>query len=429
MHTNRFFKVLTVKPFLFLLTAEIFSQLAINMLNFVLIIVAFGVSNSNTGVSGVVLSFTIPSVLFGIMAGAYVDKWNKKTVLFMTNIIRGALVLLLIFSSTHLVFIYILTFAVSIVTQFFIPAEAPMIPLLIGKEMLLTANALFGMAIYASIFIAYALSGPMLLLFGRINVLIILTVFFILAGVFSYLIKAAGPLRNEAASGGKVNLGRELAKEIKQAFTMLSKNKLIHNALFLLTLAQILILSLVVIGPGYAKHILHMNIDKFPVFFVTPIIVGMIVGTVLLGTVLHKYSKQWLTTIGLFFMGLSVLLLPYGSLFFSKSFIRLLNIHLPNTLDINLLHIMIFLAFIFGLSNALLFVPSNTQLQEETTDQTRGKVYGILNTMVGVFSFIPILLVGGLADLFGIKDVLTALGFLAMIFALFRSRILVKGIN
>jgi hypothetical protein len=58
-----------------------------------------------------------------------------------------------------------MTFGVSLVTQFFIPAETPIIPLLVRKELLLSANALFGMGIYASIFLAYALSGPLLFIF------------------------------------------------------------------------------------------------------------------------------------------------------------------------------------------------------------------------------------------------------------------------
>ena len=57
------------------------------MFNFVLVLIAFAVSNSNTAVSGVVIAFMLPSLLLGVLAGVYVDRRNKKNVLFATNIL------------------------------------------------------------------------------------------------------------------------------------------------------------------------------------------------------------------------------------------------------------------------------------------------------------------------------------------------------
>lgn len=99
-----------------------------NLLNFILLIVVFNLSNSNIAVAGVVLSFTVPSILFGILAGVYVDKWNKKNVLVYTNALRAVAVFPLIFVSHQLFFVYGLSFLVSLITQFFIPAETPIIP-------------------------------------------------------------------------------------------------------------------------------------------------------------------------------------------------------------------------------------------------------------------------------------------------------------
>jgi hypothetical protein len=49
-------------------------------------------------------------------------------------------------------------------------------------------------------------------------------------------------------------------------------------------------------------------------------------------------------------------------------------------------------------------------LQEKTSETYRGKVYGLLNALVGIASFIPIILVGGFADLIGVSKVLTGIG-------------------
>src|SRR3989344_6294006 len=125
------FRALTHKPFLFLFLAEIFSQIAMNMVNFVLIIVVFNLTNSSTAVSGVVLSYTLPAVFLGLLAGAIVDRWDKKKILIITNILRAFLLLDLAFFHSHLLPIYAFSLGVFIVTQFFIPAETPMIQALV----------------------------------------------------------------------------------------------------------------------------------------------------------------------------------------------------------------------------------------------------------------------------------------------------------
>lgn len=405
---NRIIRTLAIRPFFFLVLAEIFSQIAVNMFNFVIIIVVFTISSSNTAVSGAILSFTIPQLLFGLLAGVYVDKWNKKKVLYASNFLRAFLVLLLIFFHSNLVFIYILTFTISLVSQFFIPAETPMIPIVVRKDLLLSANAIFGMVIYSSIFIAYAISGPLLILLGRTFTFGILGIFFLLAAFFATLIKVETKTERKLIDIDRFKLS--LGDEIRSVIEFFRKAKVIYQALFLLTLSQILILVLAEIGPGYAHQIVRIRVEEFPLFFVTPAVIGAALAAIILGSRLHKHPKSSLTKIGLFLLGLSVLLLPYGSKVESRSFVQTINSYLPHTLNINILHIMVVLAFIMGVANSLIFVPSNTILQEETLEKFRGKVYGALNTMVGLFSFLPILIVGGLADLFGVKAVITGVG-------------------
>ena len=81
--------------------AQIFSQLAANILNFALIIRVFDLSQNtsfaNIAVSLLVLAFGVPSIIFAVLAGAYVDHMDRKKVLVITNILRALLVLLFLF--------------------------------------------------------------------------------------------------------------------------------------------------------------------------------------------------------------------------------------------------------------------------------------------------------------------------------------------
>ena len=67
---------------------QITSQIALNMLYFVLAIKVYQDTRSNAAVSYMILAFGIPSIIFGIVAGGIVDKCNKRTVLLMSNIVR-----------------------------------------------------------------------------------------------------------------------------------------------------------------------------------------------------------------------------------------------------------------------------------------------------------------------------------------------------
>src|SRR3989338_810278 len=106
---NRLLRVLSIRPFFNLWMAEIFSQIAFNMMNFILIVVAFDLTHSNTAVSGIVLSFTIPAILFGVFAGSFVDKRDKKTILVWTNLLRAILLFVLAFFHTNIFLLYVLT--------------------------------------------------------------------------------------------------------------------------------------------------------------------------------------------------------------------------------------------------------------------------------------------------------------------------------
>ncbi len=410
---NPLITALRVPSFSFLLISEFFSQFAMNLLNFILLIIVFKISSSNLAVAGVILSFTLPSILFGILAGVLVDRWNKKRVLVYTNILRAAAAFPLILISNELFFIYFLTFLVSLITQFFVPAETPIIPQLVPKHLLLPANALFSMGIFGSIVVAYALSGPFLLILGSVNIFIFITLLFIVASVFALLIKFNIP--SDSPNQGRI----EIFKEIKDAFSLMAKKEKIYHSLFILTLLQTLILVIAVIGPGYATNILKIQVEKFPLLFVTPAVLGMSAGALIIGNFLQNLEKQSLVKYGLLLIGLIVLVFPHGDVITSQEFIKELNQLLPSLVNINNIHLMMFMAVIVGFAFSLVFVPSNTLIQEETTDTQRGKIYGTLNTFVGAVSIAPVLGVGIVADLFGVGKVLSVIGATIILISVF----------
>src|SRR4029079_13025016 len=76
----------------------------------------------------------------------------------------------------------------------------------------------------------------------------------------------------------------------------------------------------------------------------------------------------------------------------------------------SLLAIVVLIALLAGIAYASVAIPSQTQLQEDLPEDVRGRVFGILNMLVSVASFAPILIVGPLSDFIGTTTVLIAVG-------------------
>ncbi|MCC6758382.1 MAG: MFS transporter [Candidatus Omnitrophica bacterium] len=92
------------------------------------------------------LSFTIiPVFIVGPIAGVYVDRWDKRTTLFICDIARGLLVLAIpfLFMQKHsIIEIYIVVFLIFCFSRFYVPAKMSIVPELVPAENILMANSL-----------------------------------------------------------------------------------------------------------------------------------------------------------------------------------------------------------------------------------------------------------------------------------------------
>jgi MFS family permease len=414
---NHIFSALAEKSFLYAWIGEILALIATNIFNFFLVLVVFDLTHSNTANSGVVLTIIVPSIIFGVLAGAYVDRWNKKKVLIIVNITRSLLLVLLAFNVNNLYFLYAISFIFSFITQFFIPAELPILPSIVDRKNLYSANALFGISIYGSILIAYVLAGPLIILLKPFGTLWLLSVILFIASVFIFFIQLAYLKKMQ---NGEEEERENIFIDMKYALSLISHTKDVSQSIFFLALSQTLVLVLATIAPGYASSVLGIPIVQFPMLFVAPAALGVVVGAGVLISFFQNRSKYKLITIGIFLSAISMLFLPYGSRVASKGFVQIINLYLPKFLHIDILHIVIVLAFILGFANSLVFVPANTMLQEKTSEEFRGKVYGFLNAFIGVLSLLPVIIVGGLADLVGVGVVITGIGVFLLVVGILR---------
>jgi MFS family permease len=85
--------------------------------------------------------------------------------------------------------------------------------------------------------------------------------------------------------------------------------------------------------------------------------------------------------------------------------------------QISLLSVVTVVAFAAGIAYAFVAVPAQTQLQEELPENIRGRVFGVLNMLVSIASFLPIIIVGPIADAVGTSWVVAGAAIVVLLVA------------
>lgn len=416
-------ELLSDTPFLNFILSVAFSQIASNMMNVVLIFLVSFLTSSNFSVAILVLTFMIPQIFLSFIGGIIADLKNKKMILLTGNLLRALILVVLLINNKSIILVYLVSFFISVITQFYVPAEAPLLPALVARKNLTAANSIFGIALFGSILLGYILAGPAVSTLGRSYVFVLLSTFFVIAGYLIYLVPDKVGSNNNHSNGSLFNkFGYTLKNELKNTYKLISDIEGIAGSFMLLIFSQIIIVVIATIIPGYARGILEVPVEELSLLLFSPAAIGMLVGSFLLGSAWKSKDKGKIMTIGIFISSLVFILFPLNSRIVSRDIFRLINSFLPHILKVNVLHFTVVIAFLAGFSNACIFIPSQTILQEKVPEFFRSKIYGLLFAFIALFSLIPIILSGWIADIFGVGTVLFIIG--SLIFCLGLSRVI-----
>jgi Na+/melibiose symporter-like transporter len=101
-------------------------------------------TGSTLASGGLLLASFLPLVVLGSLAGVFVDRWDRRRTMIITNLLHAFVLLPLLFvhDGGAIWVIYLVIFTQSCLQQFFRPAEQSLVPLLVEPQQLLTANAL-----------------------------------------------------------------------------------------------------------------------------------------------------------------------------------------------------------------------------------------------------------------------------------------------
>jgi MFS family permease len=132
----------------------------------------------------------LPRLLFGSVAGVFVDRWDRKRVMVITSIAQGIIILplLLVQSAESRWIVYVVSFFQTTFAMFFGPAENALLPLLVPEADLLPANSLNALNNNFARLIGRLIGGAILAISGLSGVVLFDSITFVIAGLMIFAI-------------------------------------------------------------------------------------------------------------------------------------------------------------------------------------------------------------------------------------------------
>jgi MFS family permease len=404
IHRGGFKELLINSEFRLIWASQITSQLADKFLVYSLLTVTYQRSGANTQEAIVLLAYTSPSVLLSPIAGVYADRFDKRRLMMLTNLIRAGLILMVPILSLIPYFqgvtwhLLVITLLFSSVGQFFAPAEASSLPFIMPKRSLVTATSVFTLTIVVTLVVGLPISSVLVRLFGSTAPYFVAAGLFASAAVFNYLMRTQlSAAITEKHQRVQVNELTRVWRAVTETVTFIRERPQLLRSFGQLGLAVMLIFTIFTLSQGYMKTVLNLD-PRDSYIILVPAALGMGAVAVYLGRG-HVANRGNLITQGMLALGVMLFLMgigPYGlSVLHAKGF---------------------FLAFaavvggFFGAAFGAVFIPAVTLLQESTAPEQRGRTFGAMFTVLNLAIAIPLFLAGLAADTFGLNLVLVLLG-------------------
>jgi len=337
-------------------------------------VVTFNFHGTPTQVSFILISFLLPLAVISPIAGVYVDRWNVKATMIASDLIRGVLVLILIFAK-DLNTIYGVFVLLSTVSSFFIPAQAVALRTITPPAGLLSANALMSQAVQGMQIIAPALAGLLVQWVGA-NACFIFDgfSFFFSAGMLMTLTINRAPVSAEHAA-------RTVFASMRQGVSFIFTHSAISFVVIAMTSGMFAVRCFGALLSVYVRDVLAAGSAIFGGLN-SLIGVGMIIASQMLPRLARRASHELLVLCGLGGMGVAV---------FTTAAFGKLAVTAASMLGL-------------GFFAAFVMIPSQTLLQRETPQEMLGRVSSSLMSLLAISQVLAMFAAGPAAQSAGIRN-------------------------
>jgi len=341
-------------------------------------VVTFQLHGTPTEVSMILVAFLAPFALVSPVAGVYVDKWNTKWTMIASDLIRAALVLILLFLR-DLWSIYAVLFLLSTTSTFFVPAQSIAVRALAPAAGLLAVNALMSQAMQAAQIISPGISGLLVDGLGASSCFLFDSVSFL----FSAAMVATLTIHRQGAPTAARNTSvvRSFLEGVRFIFT--------HAEISFVMLSMATGMFAIRCFGGllsvYVRDVLASKATTFGLLN-SCVGIGMIGGTMVLRRISKRITPRFVVAYGLAGMGGTILVTAtFGTV--GSTALGMLGL---------------------GFCAAMVMVTTQTLLQQETPHELLGRVISALWCLLALAQVLAMLVAGPVAQLIDIRNLYLA---------------------
>lgn len=354
----------------------------------------------STGLMGLLSALTmLPRIVLGPFAGVFVDKWNRRNIIVITDFIRGIVVTFVgiagIFGFIQVWMVFVVGVISGLCSAFFGPAVSSIKPELVHESKFVKANSVTSFATSGMDMIGSAIGGLIYMAIGA--------PYMFLANGISYLISAFTEMFITEPKREKKDEKITFVDDFKEGFRFLWNFKTLRNLFLLASLLNLFANAAFILILPYFKTMPFLGPEKYGLFMAV-IPMGMLTGSGLLSIINIKKDQKF--KIYKFGALICLGILPF--VFIVKNF-----------------YLMIPIAFISFLCNIIFNTIFNSAMMLVVPSDKRGKIGALMNTISGGLQPIGALVGGVLGEFLPIRVAVLSLLGISFIFTI--ALVFVKG--
>ncbi|GCE07536.1 MFS transporter [Dictyobacter aurantiacus] len=368
------FSVLRNRNFALLWSGELISILGDWLMVLALPFYIFDLTNSVLATGGTFIAMSVPRLLLGSLGGVFADRWDRRLVMIATNLLRAAILLLLLLahSPSLLWLIYAVTLLESAISQFFMPAKSALIPQIVSSQELVAANSLDSFSEAVTRLLGPSLGGALYAFFGIISIVAIDSSSYLVAALCLLLITFRPQIRPQPAAPASAG-----AQATPKALWLKLWHELVDGLQVVRTepvLRAIFTgMGVMMVGEGildvllvaFTRDILHGNASTLG-WIMAAQGMGALLASVVSQQVIRRLQPRYLIMLSFGIMGMFLIIIINTPIF---------------AIDLVLMAII-------GALLVWAMVTAQTLMQKATSDSYRGRVFGSYNTVLSLMVLI-----------------------------------------
>jgi len=347
------------------------------------------VTGSSLSFSSTLILSILPIVFLNPFVGVIVDKYDKKKLVILANILNGIFLLgvyiISAFNGISIGIIYLSTFVISSINIIFDVSIDSSIPNIVSKEKIVSINA--GNRIIDSIssILGPVMGGIVFVIFDIKTFILFNSISFFISSILDW--KIDFNLFKSNSSDNDRSINKNYFIEIKEGFKYLMTKKSIKDFIIIFIIYNFFISFSISIPMPIILNNIFMMPEKNYGFIQSGVPIGMIIGAIIIKKIINKLKLNNLLSLIGTLMAIEIILL-------ATPLIGKINSYNINYLSVYYFFIMMFI----GICISLVDIPFSYSIQTDIEEGYRGRVLSLTISLVKTVVPISYLASGLLLD-------------------------------